>query len=100
MPMEDLFSLRGKVAVVIGGSGVLAGEMAQALAAAGSDIVVVGQTPEKTEARAAQIRTTGQRAIALIANAANRQDLQQVLARTLDEFGRLDILMNAAGINS
>ena len=100
MLIQDLFSLRGKVAVVIGGGGVLAGEMAQALAGAGADIAIVGQSLEKAERRAAEIRSVGQRSIALTADASRKEDLENVLGRTIAELGRVDILMNAAGINS
>lgn len=100
MLIQDLFSLRGKVAVVIGGGGVLAGEMAQALAGAGADIAIVGQSLEKADRRAAEIRSVGQRSIALTADASRKEDLENVLAKTLSELGRVDILMNAAGINS
>ncbi len=100
MLIQDLFSLRGKVAVVIGGGGVLAGEMAQALAGAGADIAIVGQSLEKAERRAAEIRSVGQRSIALTADASRKEDLENVLGKTISELGRVDILMNAAGINS
>ena len=100
MLIQDLFSLRGKVAVVIGGGGVLAGEMAQALAGAGADIAIVGQNLEKAERRAAEIRGVGQTSVALTADASRKEDLENVLAKTMSELGRVDILINAAGINS
>lgn len=98
--MTDLFSLEGKVAVVIGGSGVLAGEMALGFARAGADVAVLGATLSKVEARAEEIRATGRRALAIQIDAASKTDLQGALETILKEFGRVDILMNAAGINS
>ena len=100
MLIHDLFSLDGKVAVVVGAGGVLAGEMALALAGAGADISVVGRSLENSEARAQQIRSAGRRAIVAQADAALKNDLERALQATLDEFGRVDILVNGAGINS
>jgi NAD(P)-dependent dehydrogenase (short-subunit alcohol dehydrogenase family) len=100
MLIRELFSLEGKVAAVIGAGGVLAGEMAQALAGAGADIAVVDLNPQNAEARSEQIRATGRRAIAVSGNACSKSDLQEALDRTVAELGRCDILLNAAGINS
>ena len=95
------FSLEGKVAVVIGGEGVLAGEMALGLAEAGADIVISGVNAGRAEERAESIRSaTGREAIVSMADATRRQELEQLLQSTLDQFGRVDILLNAAGINS
>lgn len=98
--MRDLFSLDGKAAVVIGGGGVLGGEMAKGLAGAGAAVAVVSYSAEAAESRAAEIRSLGGRAIAIQADATVRADLERVLAATLAGFGRVDILVNAAGINS
>jgi NAD(P)-dependent dehydrogenase (short-subunit alcohol dehydrogenase family) len=100
MLINQLFSLEGKVAVVIGAGGVLAGEMAQALAGAGADIAVVDLNPQNAEARAEQIRAIGRKAIAVTGNATSKVDLQAALEATLAQLGRCDILLNAAGINS
>ena len=54
--LENLFGLKGKTAVIIGGTGVLCGEMAQGLAQAGAEVVLVGRNPEKAEDRLAQIQ--------------------------------------------
>jgi NAD(P)-dependent dehydrogenase (short-subunit alcohol dehydrogenase family) len=96
----DLFSLEGKVAAVIGGGGVLAGAMARGMAAAGADIAILGPTAERAEKRAAQIRDTGRNAIAIAVDATKKEDLERALAQILEQFGRIDILINAAGVNS
>jgi NAD(P)-dependent dehydrogenase (short-subunit alcohol dehydrogenase family) len=96
----DLFSLSGKTAIVIGGGGVLAGEMAMALARAGAAIAVSDLNEAAAEARAAAIRALGGRAIGVQADASRKADLESALARVLAEFGGVDILLNAAGINS
>ena len=53
--LESLFSLEGKTAVVIGGTGVLCGEMAMAMERAGAEIVLVGRSEEKAAARLSEI---------------------------------------------
>jgi NAD(P)-dependent dehydrogenase (short-subunit alcohol dehydrogenase family) len=100
MAQDNLFSLDGQVAVVVGGGGVLAGAMASGFAEAGADVVIVDLNLENAEARAASIRKLGRRAIAIQANAASKADLTRALETTLAEFGYVDILLNAAGINS
>lgn len=100
MLIDELFSLEGKVAIVTGGGGVLAGEMAQGLAGAGATLVIVDRDPAAAEARAEKIRTIGRKAIAAQADVTSKTDLERVLATTVETFGRVDILLNAAGINS
>ena len=100
MLIENLFSLEGKVAVAVGAGGVLAGEMVRGLAGAGADIAVVDVNIENAECRSSEIRALGRRAIAVQANACSKRDLQFALDETLEAFGRVDILLNAAGINS
>ena len=100
MLIQDLFSLEGKVAVVVGAGGVLAGEMARGLAGAGADIVVVDLNQENAEARAEEIRAIGCHAAAIQADATSRLDLERALRAAVSEYGHVDILLNAAGINS
>ena len=100
MLIQELFSLEGKVAVVVGGGGVLAGEMALGLAGAGADIVVVDRNPEAAEACASRVRAIGRQSVAAVADVTSKSDIEQVLKTTLNELGRVDILLNAAGINS
>ncbi len=97
---ENLFSLDGRVAAVVGGGGVLAGEMAMGLASAGADICIIDLNAQAAENRAAQVRQLGRRAIAVDGDAAQRACHERALQAILDEFGRIDILVNAAGINS
>ncbi|MCP5114470.1 MAG: SDR family oxidoreductase [bacterium] len=96
----EMFSLEGKVAAVIGGGGVLAGEMATGLASAGASVGILDFNLQAAEAKAAAIRETGAAALALQADATKRQALERCLDDILNEFGRIDILINAAGINS
>jgi NAD(P)-dependent dehydrogenase (short-subunit alcohol dehydrogenase family) len=99
--VNDLFSLDGKVAAVVGGGGVLAGEMAAGLARAGADVVIIDYNGAAADARAAEIMTTtGRRAIGVQGDATKKADLRAALDKSLAEFGHVDILVNAAGINS
>jgi NAD(P)-dependent dehydrogenase (short-subunit alcohol dehydrogenase family) len=98
--MEDLFSLSGKTAVVIGGGGVLAGEMARGLAAAGAAIVIVDVSAEKAQERVKSLCAAGYRAVAFAADATIKAELESALKLALSHFGKVDILLNAAGINS
>jgi NAD(P)-dependent dehydrogenase (short-subunit alcohol dehydrogenase family) len=90
--------LTGKVAVVIGGSGVLCGTLARALGARGVSVVVVGYSRlERAQAVADEIVTGGGRAIATQADVLDRDSLKTLCQTTLDAFGRVDILINGAG---
>lgn len=97
----DLFSLEGKVAAIVGGGGVLAGEMATGLARAGADIAILDFNPAGAENRAQEITaSTGRRSIGVACDATKKADLESALQAILGTFGHVDILINAAGINS
>lgn len=98
--MSDLFDLTGKVAAVVGGGGVLAGEMALGLARAGADVAILDFNADAANARAQQIRDLGRRAIGVAVDATKKADLQRALATMIAELGGAHILINAAGINS
>jgi len=97
---EELFSLSGKVAAVVGGGGVLAGEMALGLAGAGADIAILDFNLEAAEAKAAAVRELGREALAVQVDATSKADLEKAVEAILASFGHVDILVNAAGINS
>ncbi len=97
---ENLFSLDGKVAAVVGGGGVLAGEMAMGLASAGADVSILDFNLEAANQRAEAVRKLGRRGQALQVDASSKSDLTQAAESILSELGRIDILVNAAGINS
>lgn len=100
MLIQDLFSLDGKVAVAVGAGGVLAGEMVRGLAGAGADVAVLDINLDNAELRANEVRALGRRAVALQCNACGKEGLESGLEKILAELGRVDILLNAAGINS
>ena len=98
--LNSLFSLAGKVAVVIGGTGELCGAMAEGLAAAGAETVLVGRNVEKAQIRLDRIAAAGGRAWFHAAEASSKAELEGLLAAVLARSGRVDIVINGAGINS
>ncbi len=98
--VNSLFSLEGKVAVVVGGTGELCGTMAVGMAKAGAEVVIVGRSLEKGEARVAEIEEAGGKAYFVRAEATDRESLNDLLNRVIEKSGQVDILVNGAGINS
>jgi len=96
---SDIFSLDGDVAVVIGGTGVLGGAMADALAARGAKVAVIGRSEERGQARVATIRDAGGVATFESANAVDPDSLSQARDAVIDELGPVTVLVNAAGGN-
>ena len=95
-----LFDLHGKVAIVTGGNGGLGLGMAVGLADAGADIVIAARNAAKTAAAAAQLRTQyGVRVLELAIDVCDETAVQAMVARTLDTFGHVNILINNAGTN-
>ena len=93
------FSLAGKVAVVTGGTGVLGGAMARGLATAGAKVAIVGRRADKAAEVAAAIRAAGGEAMPLPADVLDAGSLRTARESLLANFGRVDILLNAAGGN-
>jgi NAD(P)-dependent dehydrogenase (short-subunit alcohol dehydrogenase family) len=98
--LQNLFGLDGKVAVVIGGTGVLGGELCSGLAQAGSRVVVAGRNSERGQERVAAIEKLGGTATFAEVDASKRDSVQALLAKTLEQHGRVDALVNCAGVNS
>jgi NAD(P)-dependent dehydrogenase (short-subunit alcohol dehydrogenase family) len=94
-----LFSLNNKVAVVTGGTGVLGSTMAQGLAMAGARVGILGRRAEKAAEIAAAIEAQGGQAMPLKADVLDRTQLEAVRAAVVEQWGRVDILVNAAGGN-
>jgi NAD(P)-dependent dehydrogenase (short-subunit alcohol dehydrogenase family) len=98
--LEELFGLSGQVAVVTGGTGVLGGALANGLAQAGAAVVVAGRSAERGRARAEAIVQAGGTADYIEADVERRQSIKALLAATLARHGRVDMLVNGAGVNS
>ena len=93
----DRFRLDGKIAVVTGaGKGIGAGT-ARALAEAGADVVCAARTPADIEAVADEVRALGRRALAVPTDVTDPEQRARLIARTVEEFGRLDVLVNKIG---
>jgi NAD(P)-dependent dehydrogenase (short-subunit alcohol dehydrogenase family) len=98
--LHHMFGLTGKVAVVIGGTGELCGAMAEGLAGAGAEVVLVGRNADKAKARLDKIAAAGGKAWFHAAEATSKGEVQGLLDTVLKKSGRADILVNGAGINS
>lgn len=94
-----MFDLKGKAAVVTGGNGVLGGAIATGLAKSGVKVGILGRTRETVEERVEEIKAAGGEAIALVADVLDKGELIAARELILKEYGRLDILVNAAGGN-
>lgn len=94
-----LFDLQGETAVVIGGTGVLGGAMAEALAQAGARVAVVGRNHERGEAQARRLSSEGAEAVFEPADALDAGSLAHARDRIADRWGAAGILVNAAGGN-
>ena len=95
----NLFDLSGDVAVVIGATGALGGAMAQALAAAGAAVAVVGRNSERGEDCVQKLKAFGAQAFFFRANALQRDDLVRIESDITRKLGAPSILINAAGGN-
>lgn len=98
--LGSLFSLTGKVAAVVGGSGVLGGAMADGLARAGAKVAILGQTREKIDARVRAIREHGGEATGVICDASNRGAIEHACGEIVSAWKGVHILINGSGVNS
>ena len=98
--IEKLFTLAGKTAVVVGGTGELCGSMAITMAEAGAEIVLVGRNEEKAKAKLELITAVGGSGYFVAADVASRESLESLLATVIEKSGKCDILVNGAGVNA
>lgn len=94
-----MFDLKGDIAVVIGGTGVLGGAIASGLAGAGARVAVLGRSEERGEARAQQITAAGDEGTFVTCDATDRGSLENARQETEAHYGSATILVNAAGGN-
>jgi 2-deoxy-D-gluconate 3-dehydrogenase len=95
----DEFRLEGKVALVTGASRGIGRAIALGLGRAGATLALASRTVEALESCAAEAEQFGTRALALPTDVADLAQIQDMVTRTVDAFGRLDVLVNVAGIN-
>jgi NAD(P)-dependent dehydrogenase (short-subunit alcohol dehydrogenase family) len=98
--LHDLFGLDGQIAVVIGGTGVLGGALCEGLARAGALVVVAGRSQERGEERVRQVEALGGNAVFRAVDVGSRESLRQLRDGVVEDHGRVDILVNCAGVNS
>ena len=98
--IEQLFSLSGQVAVVIGGTGVLGGALCDGLAQAGAHVVVAGRSKERGEERVNAIQALGGSAEYGEVDVTSRSSLEGLRDRVVAAHHKVDILVNCAGVNS
>jgi NAD(P)-dependent dehydrogenase (short-subunit alcohol dehydrogenase family) len=95
--MESRFSLDGRVAVITGGGTGIGRGAALVLAEHGADVVLAGRRPDPLEETAKDAQSLGRRALALPTDVTTADGCHGLVERAIDEFGRLDILVNCAG---
>lgn len=93
----DLFRLDGQVAIVTGSGRGIGAATALAYADAGADVVISARTVAQLEQTAEQVRARGRRALVVPCDVLDAEQREQLVAKTIDAFGRLDILVNNAG---
>ena len=99
MNVKKLFDLTGRVAIVSGGSMGLGLQMAEGLAEMGANLVLCARKQERCEQAAETLRSHGVQTLALSCDVQNKAAIQQVVGETLAKFGRVDILINSAGVS-
>jgi len=97
MSQLDIFRLDGRVALIPGGGGAIGSALAVGLAGAGARIAVTGRSEETLDAAVARVAVAGGEALAIAADMTDRSAAEDVVMRTVDRFGRLDIIVNAIG---
>jgi NAD(P)-dependent dehydrogenase (short-subunit alcohol dehydrogenase family) len=89
------FSLSGKVAVISGAGRSWLEELASYLAEAGADVVLSGQDDQKMAAAAQAVKKMGRRAITVTTNVTSSREVEKMVATTVGQFGKIDILVNS-----
>ncbi|MEY8759076.1 SDR family oxidoreductase [Chryseobacterium tongliaoense] len=97
--MNEIFSIKDKVAVITGASGVLGGSLAKSFMAAGAKVVAVGRNQETLDARVTELTASGGEAFAVEANVMDIKSLELASQKITAKYGRIDILLNIAGGN-
>jgi len=95
----DRFDLTGRVALVTGGSRGLGRSMALGLAEAGADVIVASRKIDACRTVAAEVEARGRRALAVAVNVSHWDELEGLVEQSYDHFGRVDVLVNNAGMS-
>lgn len=97
MHVNELFSLKGKVAIVTGGGRGLGEQIAEGFAEAGANVVVCSRKLEACEEVSQKLKDLGVESLALKCDITNPEDVKNVVQQTMEKFGRIDILVNNSG---
>lgn len=93
----DRFSLDGRVAIVTGAGRGIGAASARALAEAGADVAISARTKEQLDAVADEVRALGRRALVFPADNSDVTKLEELVAATMDQYGRIDVVVNNVG---
>jgi len=97
--MENLFNISGKVIIITGGYGVLGRGISMYLAQQGAKIVIIGRSQEEGDALVSEIKKQGGQAMFAQADVTDKAMLEDCKKQVLKNYGKIDILINAAGGN-
>lgn len=97
--MSKQFSVNNKTIVISGGTGVLGKSIAAHLAKEGASMIILGRNPQKVEVLVEEIKKEGGMASAAVADVTNEEELNRLKDKFSGEFGKIDVLINAAGGN-
>ncbi len=100
MTTTDVFDLSGRVAAVIGGTGVLGGAICHGLANAGAKVAVLGRSVERGQLRVSALEESGATAISVPVDATDRPAVESACGDIEQRLGPVDILVNAPGVNT
>ncbi len=98
--LNELFGLDGQVAVVIGGAGVLGGALCEGILRAGAHVLVADLTEEGCQRRVEELKRFGPQASYCTVNVTSRESIEHLLAEAHKVKGRVEILVNCAGVNA
>jgi NAD(P)-dependent dehydrogenase (short-subunit alcohol dehydrogenase family) len=98
MSLDPYFDLTGTIALVTGGSRGLGRQMVLAFAERGADVIIASRKLENCEAVAAEVRALGRQALPVGVHAAKWDSIDELIKTTYDHFGRVDLLVNNAGM--
>ncbi len=98
MSILDRFSMKGKVSIVTGGNRGIGRAIAQGLAEAGSNVVIAARNAERNASVVEELKATGVEVMAVTTDVSRREDLENMLDKVVTRFGKIDSLVNSAGI--
>lgn len=99
MDLSKVFNLEGKVAVLTGGAGVLCSEMAKGIGEHGGKVVILDISEEAMEELSEHLNKKGIENLAIKTNILDKKSIEEAAKKTVDKFGKVDILINGAGGN-